>query len=449
MNGNFNYKFMIIDEVRAYIQRHALLGGDLPVLVGVSGGIDSVALLTILSRLGYPCIVAHCNFHLRGEESDRDKAFVESLAARQGFPFHKVDFDTEAYAHINHLSIEMAARELRYEWFERKRQELGCQAIAVAHHQDDNVETVLLNLLRGTGLSGLRGIRPRNGYVIRPLLGLSHEKIVSWSRHEGLSFVTDSTNLSDVYTRNFIRLRVLPLLESRNPSVRETIARSADCLSGTEEIYRAAIAHAKRKVMPEEGRLSIRNLLEQPAPRTVLFELLRAYGFSRSQVDQVFSVLDGEPGRRFYSPTHQLVKDREDLLLAPLSGNQPDCYLIGRDFRDERDWPLPLEFRLIPNSSGLEIEKSSNYAYLDYDRVKGALLLRHWHEGDWFVPFGMRGRKKLSDYFSDHKFSRLDKESQWLLCDEEAVIWIVGERTDNRYRVNKETKLVLRIKICV
>lgn len=434
----------MIGNIKAYIERHALLAGEAPVLVGVSGGADSVALLALLCRLGYACVVAHCNFHLRGDESDRDETFVRGLAERWRTPFYRVDFRTEEYARKNRLSIEMAARRLRYEWLESLRQELGCQAIAVAHHRDDNVETVLLNLFRGTGLSGLRGIRPRNGYVIRPLLGVSRQEIEAWLRGEGLSFVTDSTNRSDLFTRNFIRLRVLPLLESRLPSVKETIARSAEYLSGVEVIYREAIARARREIMPEEGRLLIGALLRQPEPRTVLFEILRDYGFSRAQVDQVFAVLEGESGRRFYSGTHQLVKDRDSLLLAPVSVDQPDIVMIGRDF-GRVDWPLPIEFSLIPNSPDLEIVRSSNVAYLDYGRLRGDLLLRHWREGDWFVPFGMRGRKKLSDYFSDHKFSCLAKERQWLLCDEESIVWVVGQRIDDRYRVKTETEMVLRI----
>ena len=405
----------MIGKIQAYIERHALLAGEAPVLVGVSGGADSVALLALLCRLGYACVVAHCNFHLRGDESERDEAFVRGLAERWQIPFYRVDFNTEEYARKNRLSIEMAARQLRYEWFENLRQELGCQAIAVA-----------------------------NGYVIRPLLGVSRQEIEAWLCGEGLSFVTDSTNCSDLFTRNFIRLRVLPLLESRQPSVKETIARSAEYLSGVEVIYRAAIDRARREVMPEEGRLLIDTLLCQAEPRTILFEILRDYGFSRAQVDQIFAVLEGESGRRFYSSTHQLVKDRGALLLAPLSVDQPDTVMIGRDF-DRLDLPLPIEFCLMPNSPDLEIVKSSNVAYLDYGRLRGNLLLRHWQEGDWFIPFGMRGRKKLSDYFSDHKFSRLAKEEQWLLCDEESIVWVVGQRIDDRYRIKAETEMVLRI----
>ena len=217
----------MIHTIRLYIEKYRLLSEDRPVLVGLSGGADSVALLGVLVRLGYPCIALHCNFHLRGEESDRDEAFACEFAESLEVPFHKIDFDTISYAGDRHLSIEMAARELRYAWFEEMRERLGGQATAVAHHRDDNVETVLMNLIRGTGIRGMSGIRPRNGFIVRPLLCVSREDILAWLADQGYAYMVDSTNLSDAYTRNFIRLNVLPLLEEINPSARNTIARRA------------------------------------------------------------------------------------------------------------------------------------------------------------------------------------------------------------------------------
>lgn len=227
----------MIHTVRLYIEKYQLLSDGQLVAVGLSGGADSVALLGVLARLGYRCVAMHCNFHLRGEESDRDEAFARAFAESLRVPFRKIDFDTTAYAEEKHVSIEMAARELRYAWFEETRQQLGAQAIAVAHHRDDSVETVLMNLVRGTGIRGMAGIRPKNGFIVRPLLCVSREEIVSWLAGQGFSFMTDSTNLSDAYTRNFIRLNVLPLLERINPAARNTIARSAEHLSAAEAIY--------------------------------------------------------------------------------------------------------------------------------------------------------------------------------------------------------------------
>ena len=258
--------------VRSYIERNRLLSDDdrRPVLVGLSGGADSVALLSVLVRLGYACVALHCDFHLRGEESERDAAFARTFAESLGVPFYQTDFDTVAYAREHHLSIEMAARALRYAWFEELRERLGAQAIAVAHHRDDSVETVVMNLIRGTGIRGLTGIRPRNGFVVRPLLCVSRADIVAWLENQGIRYVTDSTNLSDAYTRNFIRLNVLPLLERINPSVREAIARSAEHLSAVASVYAYEIARAREEVIVSEGCLSIEALCRFPAPEAIL-----------------------------------------------------------------------------------------------------------------------------------------------------------------------------------
>lgn len=438
------------ERVEKYIRRYRLLEGKGPVIVGVSGGADSVALLALLDRMGYACVVAHCNFHLRGEESDRDEAFVSALAARLGMPFRKMDFDTAAYAEANHLSIEMAARELRYDWFERERKATGARAIAVAHHRDDQVETVLLNLTRGTGLRGLRGMRPKNDWVIRPLLGESRASIEAWLAKEGLDYVTDSTNLSTDYSRNFIRLKVLPLLESRYPAVRKSIARAATDLLEVEELYDIALEESKGEVMFTDNEIWIDDLLDQPAPRTLLFEILKDYGFSREQSEQIFNSLHAESGKQFRSSTHRVVKDREYLMLIPLELEKENLapVMIEGDLDGKiLTSPFEMSFSLLSRETGWTIKKYAGVAYLDYDKIHGPLSLRHWRKGDWFIPFGMRGRKKLSDYFTDHKYNYFNKKNQWLLCDGEAIVWVVGKRIDNRYRVDEQTKKVLRIEI--
>lgn len=415
-----------------------------PVLVGLSGGADSVALLGLLVRLGYPCIAAHCNFHLRGEESLRDERFAEDFAVHVlGVPFYKTDFDTTGYAAERHLSIEMAARELRYEWFERMRLELGAQAIAVAHHRDDSVETLLMNLVRGSGIRGLTGIRPKNGFVVRPLLAVSRQELLQWLAEQSYTYVTDSTNLSDVYTRNFIRLKVLPLLEEINPSVKSSIARTAEHLSAAEAIYLETIRKARQEIVTSDHRLSIPALMRYPAPETILYELLKPYGFTRLVADEVFLSLSKESGKLFYAPDYRLVKDREYLLVVPRDQEgKPATYTLEAE---EGVWhePIELSCRKIVLSSGFRLEKDKRTAYLDYDKLRFPLVLRTWQEGDWFVPFGMKGRKKLSDYFSDHKFSRIQKEQTWLLCSGNDIVWIVGERSDNRFRIDERTKSVL------
>lgn len=432
------------EQIQQYIIQHQLLSGEKPVVVGISGGADSVALLHILVSLGYKCIAAHCNFNLRGDESFRDEQFTIDFTKRLQVPLCKISFETNKYAQENRLSVEMAARELRYRWFEELLNTYDADAVAVAHHRDDSVETLLINLTRGSGLTGLTGIKPKNGNVVRPLLCVSREDIYAYIENNGLEYVTDSSNSSDIYTRNFIRLKVIPLLEEINPSVKASLARTANHLYDASLIYNHSIEEA-RKVIIQNNRLSISVLLSFPAPATILYEMLKPYGFSRTVCESIFTVLDKDSGKIFYSSTHRLLKDRSDLLIDVLSGEDNRAYLINLE-DDNVDLPVELKPEIVVIKEDYQIEKDKKFAYFDFDKLSFPLVLRHWQEGDWFVPFGMKGKKKISDYFSDKKFSLFDKEKTWLLCSGQDVIWIVGERTDNRYRIEKTTKRVLKLK---
>ena len=432
------------EQIQQYIIQHQLLSGEKPVVVGISGGADSVALLHILVSLGYKCIAAHCNFNLRGDESFRDEQFTIDFTKRLQVPLCKISFETNKYAQENRLSVEMAARELRYRWFEELLNTYDADAVAVAHHRDDSVETLLINLTRGSGLTGLTGIKPKNGNVARPLLCVSREDIYAYIENNGLEYVTDSSNSSDIYTRNFIRLKVIPLLEEINPSVKASLARTANHLYDASLIYNHSIEEA-RKVIIQNNRLSISALLSFPAPATILYEMLKPYGFSRTVCESIFTVLEKDSGKIFYSSTHRLLKDRSDLLIDVLSGEDNRAYLINLE-DDNVDLPVELKPEIVVIKEDYQIEKDKKFAYFDFDKLSFPLVLRHWQEGDWFVPFGMKGKKKISDYFSDKKFSLFDKEKTWLLCSGQDVIWIVGERTDNRYRIEKTTKRVLKLK---
>jgi len=432
------------EQIQQYIIQHQLLSGEKPVVVGISGGADSVALLHILVSLGYKCIAAHCNFNLRGDESFRDEQFTIDFTKRLQVPLCKISFETNKYAQENRLSVEMAARELRYRWFEELLNTYDADAVAVAHHRDDSVETLLINLTRGSGLTGLTGIKPKNGNVVRPLLCVSREDIYAYIENNGLEYVTDSSNSSDIYTRNFIRLKVIPLLEEINPSVKASLARTANHLYDASLIYNHSIEEA-RKVITQNNRLSISALLSFPAPATILYEMLKPYGFSRTVCESIFTVLEKDSGKIFYSSTHRLLKDRSDLLIDVLSGEDNRAYLINLE-DDNVDLPVELKPEIVVIKEDYQIEKDKKFAYFDFDKLSFPLVLRHWQEGDWFVPFGMKGKKKISDYFSDKKFSLFDKEKTWLLCSGQDVIWIVGERTDNRYRIEKTTKRVLKLK---
>ena len=441
----------MIRKIQKYIEANHLLTFDRPVITGFSGGGDSVSLLYILNKLGYNCVAAHCNFRLRGSESDRDEDFCEKFAAENNITFEKTGFDTKSYATEHRVSIEMAARDLRYEWFETIRKKYDAQAIAVAHHRDDSNETMLLNMMRGSGIRGLCGIRPKNGYVVRPLLCVSRGDLIQYMEKHCLPYITDSSNLSEEYTRNFIRLRLLPLMEEINPSVGTTLARTADHLSDVENIYIQVIEQAKntliQKVGENEFRISVNEIIKQPASKTILYELLKSYGFNRDISEDIFHALTGESGKSFEATDSQfkILKDRDFLIIHKQPEISRDTYIIGEDNPEGNGLPVKISFHKVKVDSSFIIDKSPLTATFDYSKIKFPLTMRKWNPGDWFIPFGMKGRKKLSDYFSDNKFSILEKEKTWLLCCGEDIIWVIGERTDNRFCVNNNTKDALII----
>lgn len=437
----------MLQSVQTYIKRHNLLQPDDKVVVGLSGGADSVALIHVLKRLGYSCIAAHCNFHLRGAEALRDENFARQTAESLQIPFEKKDFDTLKHAASCRLSIEMAARELRYEWFETLRKAFMAQAIAVAHHQDDCVETVLLNLIRGSGIRGLRGIQPRNGFVIRPLLAVNRYEIIRWLAREGLTYQDDSSNFSDIHTRNFIRRQLLPLMEKINPSVRKAILRTSKYLSDAEAIYLSVIEQERGRLMHNERRISIRELLQSPAPQTILYELIKPYGFTRVLSEEIFDALGGNSGKFFDAPNtdYRILKDREFLLI--IDKKEKDRTIYPVKINDRISHPICLQTEEQAIDPSFVISKNPHVVMFDRNKITQPLTLRTWRKGDWFIPFGMTGRQKLSDYFSDHKFSCIEKEKTWLLCCGNDILWIIGERTDNRFRIESSTKKVLIVSV--
>ena len=430
----------MLRRVENYIEKKELLAPNAKVIVGLSGGADSMALLDILTLLGYRCIAAHCNFHLRGEESNRDAAFVKQWCKTTDIEFTSVDFDTEGYAADKKISIEMAARELRYHWFEIIRKQYSAQAIAVAHHKDDSIETVLLNLVRGTGIHGLTGIMPKNGYIVRPLLCLSRLEVESYLEERGIPHVLDSTNNEAIYVRNFLRLNIIPELEKLNPAVKDAISRTSDNIAEAEKVYNSTIEKDIKQVF-SENKIDISELHKTASPQSVLFELLSPLGFQSSVIDDILNSLDGISGKVFYSNEYRLIKDREYLLLDKIGQEeQKDEFLIDK-LSQEITHPIHLNINLKQNDNS--IEKDTNKLFADADKLTFPLVLRKWKQGDWFIPFGMKGRKKLSDYFSDQKFSLKDKEDCWILTSGDDIVWIVGKRSDNRFRVTEETKNVL------
>ena len=429
-------------KIAQYIEQEQLFGLQDRILVALSGGADSVALLRLLLEMGYTCEAAHCNFHLRDAESDRDEMFVRQLCMRLKTPLHIRHFNTAEEANQRHISIEMAARELRYAWFEELRLQQGADVIAVAHHKDDSVETVLLNLIRGTGINGLTGIRPKNGRIVRPLLCLDRKEITEYLQEIGQTYVTDSTNLQDEYTRNKIRLNLLPLMQSNNPSVKESILRTANHLNDTMPLYNKGIEEGKKKVLSGQC-IRIAALLEEPAPETLLFELLSPLGFNSAQVKDIFTSLKGQPGKVFFSKEWRVVKDRELLLMSPNNVSQEQKPL----FPDDPSLPFRLVMQKQKATDGFIIPHDRSVACFDADKLKHPLTVRQCRQGDRFVPFGMTGQKKVSDYLTNRKFSLLQREQQWVLCCGNHIIWLIGERTDNRFKIDENTRRVLVIKL--
>ena len=423
---------MFIRKVSQFIEEKHLLGFGDKVLVALSGGADSVALLRVLLRLGYACEAAHCNFHLRGEESVRDERFVRALAERLGVPLHVIHFDTNAYAASHNVSVEMAARELRYDWFAKLRQECGAKVVAVAHHRDDSVETFLLNLVRGTGINGLQGIRPVNGDVVRPLLCVSRAEILDYLSLLGQDYVTDSTNLQDEFVRNKLRLNVIPMLETINPSVSDTIAETARRLSDVAQVYQEAIQAAKQRVMPDGETIDIPALCREPGAQNLLFELLYPLGFNAAQVNDVFRALHGESGRIFYSREWVLLIDRNRLIRRPSGEVEPQPELCLERMEVNPPFSVP---------------HNNKEAYVDAEKVQGELTLRKWQSGDKFIPFGMKGFKSVRNYLRDKKFSRFEKERQWVVCAGDRIVWLVNEQLHNRFCVTSETRFVINLKL--
>ena len=436
-------------KVQTYIQDHQLLTQKGRIIVGVSGGTDSVVMLHVLMSLGYDCVIAHCNFHLRMAESDRDELFVRDLAKELKVPYYSVDFETTKYAEEHKISIEMAARDLRYAWFYELLYNHDAQAIAVAHHADDSIETMLMNLVRGTGLKGLTGIQPRNHKVVRPLLCCNRLELETYLVRFDLDHIEDSTNASVDYQRNKFRNEVLPLLAEINPSVRQTLYDSLERFEGIWAIYQQSIDAMKQLIVrngPGLVKMDIDAIKIQEHIPTLMYELLHPYGFGPAVIEQVTGQLDGESGKVFFSETYRLIKDRKYLLISKIDDNPAQDFMITED-ETVIEFPFLLKINKQPVTPDFEVSKEITRIHVDASRLTYPLVLRRWKEGDVFFPFGMKQRKKVSDFFIDNKLSLFEKEHSWILVSNNEIVWIVGQRLDNRFCVTNETKEVIEFRI--
>lgn len=424
-------------------------------VVAVSGGLDSVVLCRLLHTLGYPFVVAHCHFGLRQTESDRDADFVARLARQLDVPFYCRHFQTQAYAADNKCSIQEAARQLRYQWFETLRLELLRQApagapavphlILTAHHQDDDIETLLLNFFKGTGIHGLKGMAPRRAHLVRPLLFARREQLERFALAEGLQWVEDSSNQETKYTRNFLRHEVLPLLAQKMPQVADNLAGNITRFREAFELYQQGLNRHLEKLGQQKGaELHIPVLLlarTQPL-QTVAYELLQPYGFSPQQTPQVLQLLQSESGRFVQSATHQVVRHRKWLVVAPRQPLEKGLLVIeqGRSEVAFAEGQLHLTLSAIPAS----LRVPADTALMDPSKLQYPLVLRPWKTGDYFYPLGLGKKKKISRLLNDLKLSRTEKEKVYVLESGNRICWVVGCRADERFKIGPATREVLR-----
>ena len=434
-------------EFTKYCQKEKLFKPDDKILLAVSGGVDSVVMCELFYLAGYKFGIAHCNFKLRGEESDEDEKFVRDLADKYKAKFYLKTFETKKYAVSNGISIQMAARELRYKWFEELLKSENYKYIATAHHSDDQIETFFINILRGTGIAGLHGILPKQNNIIHPLLFSNRKRIEDFRKKNNLKFREDSSNISEKYLRNKIRHRIIPLLKDINPEFEQIINKNIERFRETEKIYASQIEKERNKIVEiQEDKIvfPIKKLKILDSLSTYLYEFLSPYNFSFHVVEDIVAALDDIPGKQFFSPTHRLIKDREELIITPKKheNHSVEQYTVNEKSIDK---PVNLKIDKVFSVRDFKIPQSNNIACLDYEKLKFPLILRKWKEGDYFYPLGLNSRKKLSDFFIDRKFSLLDKENAWLLCSGDKIVWIVGFRIDNRFKITKRTKKIFQI----
>ncbi|UCG28868.1 MAG: tRNA lysidine(34) synthetase TilS [Bacteroidales bacterium] len=439
----------MLTEFKNHINRNSLFKPDDQILLAVSGGIDSMVMCDLFLKAKFNIGIAHCNFQLRGEESDGDETFVKRFATQNKIRIYTMKFDTEKHAGDHGISIQMAARELRYDWFEKIRKSKGFKFVSLAHNLDDVIETCLINLSRGTGIRGLSGIHIIKGNVIRPLLFAGREEIKKYSRENHVQFREDSSNLSVKYTRNRIRHHIIPEFTTINPNFKSGILSTISNLSDVEKIYFNMIERNRKEVVTEHKEqvaINIQKLKSLEPLSTYLYEFLRPFNFPNQSVGDIIESLDRIAGKQFYSSTHRLIKDRENLIITKLTDEECGLYYI-EDNVPRISKPVEMSFKKTVRTENILFPASGRIAWVDYDLLEFPLILRKWKTGDYFQPLGMDNSKKLSDFFVDSKMSIHEKENTWLLTCGKRIIWIVGRRIDDRFKITDKTRTILMINL--
>lgn len=445
-------------------QDHLFLPKD-KLLLAVSGGVDSVVLCELCQQAGFDFIMAHCNFQLRGEESDRDEDFVKQLSVRYQKEVLVKRFDAKLYSIQNKVSTQVAARELRYSWFYEllenasqipsSESELRTPAsrlqppvfLLTAHHADDNIETVLMNFFKGTGIAGLRGILPKQGKIIRPLLNFRKDELLEFARENNLQWVEDSSNITDKYSRNYFRHQVIPLVQKIFPKAGANLLDNIKRYTDTELLYIQAIEHHKKKLLEYRGNeihIPVLKLRQSEPLHTIIYEIIKGFNFTSAQTHEVTGLLSSESGKYVQSSTHRIIRNRKWLIIAPAATEEADTILI----EEGNTCIQRADFRLEFSKSGTinyKPQTIKSTAQLDLHQIRFPLILRKWKSGDYFYPLGMMKKKKLSRFFIDQKLSKTEKENAWVLESDKRIIWVIGYRIDERFKVQNKTIEILQV----
>ncbi len=435
---------MLLEQFTSFIEKQSLVQSNQKVLLAVSGGMDSVAMVFLFKNTGFSFGIAHCNFKLRGEDSDKDEAFVKKLSEELSVPFYTSSFNTLEQSLASDESIQMTARRLRYEWLAQIRRENNYDLIATAHHHDDNIETWLINILRGTGIHGLRGIPLKNMNIIRPLLFATRHDIEKYAKENNIAYRTDKSNKEDKYIRNMLRNSVMPVFEKIKPQFRDSFKDLFQNIELPYMCFLEYIEKLKKELLIEDNeRLLIPfeklKRLKYPAP--VLYELLKNYGFNKTTIENVAASLEKQPGKMFYGKGYCLVKDRDCFILFPeRSKISPESTFIGNEPGQYNLNDIILKTDVFDTEDGLTFQKDDCCAYLDFDKLLFPLELRPWKKGDIFRPLGLHGKKKLSDFLIDKKISIDKKEKIYVLCSAENIVWVAGYRIDEQYKIDESSR---------
>ncbi len=438
---------MLLRQFKEHISRnYPLLAGE-KLLLAVSGGVDSVVLCELCYQAGFTFTIAHCNFMLRGAESDRDEAFVKSLEERYATAVLVKHFDTAAFAEVNKLSVQVAARELRYRWFAQIMADpaAGFRYLFTAHHADDNIETLLMNFFKGTGIQGLKGIAARQGYLVRPLLFAAKKQLLEFATEKQLNWVDDSSNESDKYTRNYFRNQLIPGLQKVYPQVLDNLQDNLLRFGDVELLYRASLDRILTSLLEIKGtecHIPVLKLQKTLAVRTVLYEVIKNYGFTPAQTDDALGLLNSETGRYVASATHRILKNRQWLIISPLQPEMAQHILLEEGIAEIvcANGKITLHKQ---NAAGYQLKTEAAFAQFDAAAVHFPLLLRRWKKGDYFYPLGMAKKKKLSRFFTDQKLSLTQKEQVWVLEMDKKIIWVAGMRIDDRVKLKPSAAEVL------